>query len=211
MWVIPIFACMQFTSQIVEQAVDALSSFPGIGKRTALRLVMYLMNRPEIEVAHLAQSILKLKTDLHLCARCKTVSDQEYCDICRDPRRDESLICVVEDFSDLMAIEATAQFKGTYHVLGGLISPMEGMGPSDLSIELLLKRVADESPKEVILALSATVEGDTTMYYVAKKLQDLPVEVSNIARGISVGGELEYVDEITLGRSLLQRTQYTLN
>ena len=211
MWVIPIFACMQFTSQIVEQAVDALSSFPGIGKRTALRFVMYLMNRPEIEVAHLAQSILKLKTELHLCARCKTVSDQEYCDICRDPRRDESLICVVEDFSDLMAIEATAQFKGTYHVLGGLISPMEGIGPSDLSIELLLKRVADESPKEVILALSATVEGDTTMYYVAKKLQDLPVEVSNIARGISVGGELEYVDEITLGRSLLQRTQYTLN
>ena len=188
-----------------------ITSFPGIGKRTALRLVMYLMNRPEIEVAHLAQSILKLKTDLHLCARCKTVSDQEYCDICRDPRRDESLICVVEDFSDLMAIEATAQFKGTYHVLGGLISPMEGIGPSDLSIELLLKRVADESPKEVILALSATVEGDTTMYYVAKKLQDLPVEVSNIARGISVGGELEYVDEITLGRSLLQRTQYTLN
>ena len=211
MWVIPIFACMQFTSQIVEQAVDALSSFPGIGKRTALRLVMYLMNRPEIEVAHLAQSILKLKTDLHLCARCKTVSDQEYCDICRDQRRDESLICVVEDFSDLMAIEATAQFKCTYHVLGGLISPMEGIGQSDLSIELLLKRVADESPKEVILALSATVEGDTTMYYVAKKLQDLPVEVSNIARGISVGGELEYVDEITLGRSLLQRTQYTLN
>jgi recombination protein RecR len=150
---------MQFTSQIVEQAVDALSSFPGIGKRTALRLVMYLMNRPEIEVAHLAQSILKLKTDLHLCARCKTVSDQEYCDICRDPRRDESLICVVEDFSDLMAIEATAQFKGTYHVLGGLISPMEGIGPSDLSIELLLKRVADESPKEVILAFECHGRG----------------------------------------------------
>ena len=211
MALMPIFALMQFTSQIVEQAVEALSSFPGIGKRTALRLVMYLMNRPEIEVAHLADALIKLKTELHLCKRCGTVSDQEYCDICRDPRRDETLICVVEDFSDLMAIEATAQFKGTYHVLGGLISPMEGIGPSDLNIEAILQRVKEEGPKEVILALSATVEGDTTLYYVAKRLNEFDVVVSNIARGISVGGELEYVDEITLGRSLLQRTQYTIN
>lgn len=202
---------MQFTSQIVEEAVEALSSFPGIGKRTALRLVMYLMNRPEMEVGHLASSILKLKTELHLCSRCGTVSDQEFCAICIDPRRDETLICVVEDFSDLMAIEATAQFKGTYHVLGGLISPMEGVGPSDLNIESLIERISKEQPKEVILALSATVEGDTTMYYLAKKMQSLDVIVTNIARGISVGGELEYVDEITLGRSLLQRTQYSLN
>ncbi len=202
---------MQFTSQIVEQAVESLSSFPGIGKRTALRLVMYLLNRPEIEVAHMAEAILKLKTDLHLCKRCRTVSDHEFCEICTDLRRDESLICVVEDFSDLMAIEATAQFKGTYHILGGLISPMEGVGPGDLNIELLLQRAEEEHPKEIILALSATVEGDTTMYYIAKKLQEFNIVVSNIARGISVGGELEYVDEITLGRSLLQRTQYTLN
>ncbi len=202
---------MQFTSQIVEQAVESLSSFPGIGKRTALRLVMYLLNRPEIEVAHMAEAILKLKTDLHLCKRCRTVSDHEFCEICMDARRDENLICVVEDFSDLMAIEATAQFKGTYHVLGGLISPMDGVGPGDLNIELLLQRAEEEHPKEIILALSATVEGDTTMYYIAKKLQEFDVLVSNIARGISVGGELEYVDEITLGRSLLQRTHYTLN
>jgi len=201
---------VQFTSQIVENAVDALSSFPGIGKRTALRLVMHLMNRPEQEVAHIADALIKLKTELHLCDSCGTVSDQKICTICSDPKRTEDIICVVEDFSDLMAIESTAQFKGRYHVLGGLISPIDGVGPGDLNINNLVERVEQQKPTEVILALSATVEGDTTMYYIAKKLQSFSVEISNIARGISVGGELEYVDEVTLGRSLLQRTTYSL-
>jgi recombination protein RecR len=207
----PIFASMQFTSQIVHDAVESLSSFPGVGKRTALRMVMHLLKRPETEIAHMAQSILRLKTDLHLCHRCGTVSDFELCDICSDPRREPVTLCVVEDFSDLMSIESTAQFKGTYHVLGGLISPMDGVGPGDLNIENLVDRVEREGPEEVILALSATVEGDTTMYYLAKKLGHIPVKITHIARGISVGGELDYVDEITLGRSLLQRTQYTVS
>jgi recombination protein RecR len=211
MRVIPIFAFMQFTSQIVHEAVESLSSFPGVGKRTALRMVMYLLKRPESEIAHMAQAILRLKTDLHLCKRCGTTSDFELCSLCSDPRRENAVICVVEDFSDLMSIESTSQFKGTYHVLGGLISPMDGVGPGDLNIEALIERIKSESPQEVILALSATVEGDTTMYYIAKKVGDLPVKVTHIARGISVGGELDYVDEITLGRSLLQRTQYLIS
>ncbi len=200
---------MQFTSQIVEKAVDALSGFPGIGKRTALRLVMYLMNRPENEVGSMAESLIKLKTELQFCNKCGTVSDTQICGICSSPNRTEKQICVVEDFSDLMAIEGTGQYKGLYHVLGGLISPMDGVGPADLKIESLLERVTDEKPEEVILALSATVEGDTTMYYLGKKLEPLNVKISSIARGISIGGELEYIDEITLGRSLLQRTTYT--
>ncbi|MCL9980647.1 MAG: recombination mediator RecR [Bacteroidia bacterium] len=203
---------MQFTSDIVEKAVDALSSFPGIGKRTALRMVMYLLKRPELEVASISERILRLKTDLKFCRNCGTVSDFEYCSICSDPQRQKEVICVVEDFSDLMAIEATSQFKGEYHVLGGLISPMDGIGPSDLNLQSLFERISNSEGgiSEVILALSATVEGDTTMYYIAKKLQEFGVTVSSIARGISVGGELEYVDEITLGRSLLQRTHYSV-
>lgn len=200
---------MQFTSQIVEKAVDALSGFPGIGKRTALRLVMYLMNRPESEVGSMAEALIKLKTELQFCNKCGTVSDTQICGICNSPNRVESQICVVEDFSDLMALEGTGQYKGLYHVIGGLISPMDGVGPADLNIESLVQRVTDEKPEEVILALSATVEGDTTMYYLGKKLEPLNVKISSIARGISIGGELEYIDEITLGRSLLQRTTYT--
>ena len=200
---------MQFTSQIVEKAVDALSGFPGIGKRTALRLVMYLMNRPESEVGSMAESLIKLKTELQFCNKCGTVSDTQICGICSSPNRIENQICVVEDFSDLMALEGTGQYKGLYHVLGGLISPMDGVGPADLNIESLVQRVSEEKPEEVIFALSATVEGDTTMYYLGKKLELLNVKISSIARGISIGGELEYIDEITLGRSLLQRTTYT--
>lgn len=200
---------MQFTSQIVEKAVDALSGFPGIGKRTALRLVMYLMNRPESEVGSMAEALIKLKTELQFCSKCGTVSDTQICGICSSPNRIETQICVVEDFSDLMALEGTGQYKGLYHVLGGLISPMDGVGPADLNIESLVQRVTDETPEEVILALSATVEGDTTMYYLGKKLEPTNVKISSIARGISIGGELEYIDEITLGRSLLQRTTYT--
>jgi recombination protein RecR len=201
---------MQFTSGIVEQAVEALSSFPGIGKRTALRLVMYLLKRPEMEVANLASALLKLKTELHLCEICGNVSDQKRCDVCENPRRSEGVICIVEDFSDLMAIESTAQFKGKYHVLGGLISPMDGIGPDDLNISMLISRVENGLVEEVMMALSATVEGDTTMFYLAKKLKPFGVTVTCIARGIAVGGEIEYADEVTLGRSIAQRTEYLL-
>jgi len=201
---------MQFTSGIVEQAVEALSSFPGIGKRTALRLVMYLLKRPEMEVAKLAEALLKLKTELHLCEVCGNVSDHKRCDVCNNPRRSENVICVVEDFSDLMAIESTGQFKGKYHVLGGLISPMDGIGPDDLTIPMLISRVENGMVEEVMMALSATVEGDTTMFYLAKKLKPFGVTVTCIPRGIAVGGEIEYADEVTLGRSIAQRTEYLL-
>ena len=201
---------MQFTSSIVEKAVESLSGFPGIGKRTALRLVMYLLKRPESEVSVLAQSLIKLKTELHLCEKCCNVSDTPICAICTNPMRQSDIICVVEDFSDQMAIESTSQFLGQYHILGGLISPMDGIGPDDLSISKLVERVAQNQIAEIILALSATVEGDTTMYYIAKKLQSLNVKITCIARGISVGGEIEYADEITLGRSLMHRTSYNI-
>ncbi len=201
---------MQFTSQIVEGAVDSLSSFPGIGKRTALRMVMHLLKRPEIDVANMAQSILRLKTELFLCEDCATVSDTTRCNICSDVHRLTNTICIVEDFSDLMAIESTGQYSGLYHVLGGLISPMDGIGPSDLTIDKLMKRIESSEVKEIIFALSATVEGDTTMYYLAKRAQPFSITVSSIARGISVGGEIEFVDELTLGRSLVQRTLYTI-
>lgn len=201
---------MQFTSNIVEKAVEGLSGFPGIGKRTALRLVMYLLNRPETEVKQLSESLLRLKTDLHLCEKCCNVSDTICCTICSNAMRQQEVICVVEDFSDQMAIESTAQFIGVYHILGGLISPMDGVGPDDIHIQKLIERVQNGEVSEIILALSATVEGDTTMYYIAKKLQPLGVKITTIARGISVGGEIEYADEITLGRSLLQRTNYSV-
>lgn len=204
------FRSVQFTSIIVEKAVDALSGFPGIGKRTALRLVMYLLKRPEIEVSQMAESLLKLKTELHLCEECCNVSDTKICAICNETMRPDDVICVVEDFSDQMAVESTSQFHGKYHILGGLISPMDGIGPDDLSIQKLVERVSRHQVTEIILALSATVEGDTTMYYIAKKMQPFNVKISCIARGISVGGEIEYADEITLGRSLMNRTSYTI-
>ncbi len=199
---------MQISSQIVSDAVEALSGFPGIGKRTALRLVMYLLKRPEMEVVRLAESLIKLKTDLFLCKSCGNVSDEEICSICSNHARNNGVVCIVEDFSDLMAIESTNQFGGRYHVLGGLISPMEGIGPDDLNIMPLVNRIQQDNIQEVLLALSATVEGDTTMFYIAKKIKDTGVKVTCIARGISVGGEIEYADEITLGRSILQRTEY---
>lgn len=199
---------MQFTSAIVEQAVEALAGFPGIGRRTALRMVMYLLQRPETEVAHLADSVLKLKTELKLCNVCGNVSDADICQVCSNPSRDHSVICVVEDFSDQMSIEGTSQYQGVYHVLGGLISPMDGIGPEELNIQSLLDRSAGGETREVIMAFSATVEGDTTMYYLARKLRDLPVKVSCISRGIAMGGEISYADEITLGRSILNRTEY---
>lgn len=199
---------MQFTSAIVEQAVDALAGFPGIGRRTALRMVMYLLQRPEMEVARLADSVLKLKTELKLCNVCGNVSDHETCNVCANPGRNHGLICVVEDFSDQMSIESTSQYNGVYHVLGGLISPMDGIGPDELNIQSLLDRAANGETSEIIMAFSANVEGDTTMYYLARKLRDLPVKVSCISRGISIGGEIGYADEVTLGRSIVNRTEY---
>ncbi|MEY4002400.1 MAG: recombination protein RecR [Bacteroidota bacterium] len=199
---------MQFTSGIVEQAVEALSGFPGIGKRSALRMVMYLLNRPEHEVVNLADSILKIKTELKLCRVCGNVSDHELCNVCSNPSRNAKIICVVEDFSDQMSIESTAQFHGLYHVLGGLIAPMDGIGPDQLHIQALLDRISKSAPEEIIMAFSATVEGDTTMFYLAKKLRELPVRISCISRGIAIGGEIGYADEITLGRSIANRTEY---
>jgi recombination protein RecR len=190
--------------------VEALAGFPGIGRRTALRLVMHLLQRPEMEVAHLADALLKLKTELKLCKTCGNVSDSVECSVCANPSRNHSIICVVEDFSDQMAIEATSQYSGVYHVLGGLISPMDGIGPEELNIANLLSRTANDGVKEIIMAFSATVEGDTTMFFLAKKMREFPVTISCISRGIAIGGEIEYADEITLGRSLMNRTEYKI-
>lgn len=199
---------MNFSSKLLENAVNEFSSLPGIGQKTALRLVLHLLNQPQAEVEKFSNSLLILKRDIRYCLECHNISDHELCQICSSVKRDKSLICVVEDTRDVMAIENTGQYQGGYHVLGGLISPMDGIGPSDLNIESLVKRVQAGGIKEVILALSATMEGDTTIFYLYKKLKDAGVSISTIARGIAFGGELEYVDEITLGRSIATRVPY---
>lgn len=199
---------MNFSSKLLENAVNEFSSLPGIGQKTALRLVLHLLNQPQAEVEKFSNSLLILKRDIRYCNECHNISDHELCQICSSVKRDKSLICVVEDTRDVMAIENTGQFQGGYHVMGGLISPMDGIGPSDLNIESLVKRVHAGGIKEVILALSATMEGDTTIFYLYKKLKDAGVSISTIARGIAFGGELEYVDEITLGRSIATRIPY---
>jgi recombination protein RecR len=199
---------MNFSSKLLENAVNEFSSLPGIGQKTALRLVLHLLNQPQTEVEKFSNSLLILKRDIRYCNECHNISDHELCQICSSVKRDKSLICVVEDTRDVMAIENTGQYQGGYHVMGGLISPMDGIGPSDLNIESLVKRVQAGGIKEVILALSATMEGDTTIFYLYKKLKDAGVSISTIARGIAFGGELEYVDEITLGRSIATRVPY---
>jgi recombination protein RecR len=199
---------MNFSSKLLENAVNEFSSLPGIGQKTALRLVLHLLNQPQTEVEKFSNSLLILKRDIRYCLECHNISDHELCQICSSVKRDKSLICVVEDTRDVMAIENTGQYQGGYHVMGGLISPMDGIGPSDLNIESLVKRVYAGGIKEVILALSATMEGDTTIFYLYKKLKDAGVSISTIARGIAFGGELEYVDEITLGRSIATRVPY---
>jgi recombination protein RecR len=199
---------MNFSSKLLENAVNEFSSLPGIGQKTALRLVLHLLNQPQSEVEKFSNSLLILKRDIRYCVECHNISDQEICEICSSVKRDKSLICVVEDTRDVMAIENTGQYQGGYHVMGGLISPMDGIGPSDLNIESLVKRVYEDGIKEVILALSATMEGDTTIFYLYKKLKDAGISISTIARGIAFGGELEYVDEITLGRSIATRVPY---
>ena len=199
---------MNFSSKLLESAVNEFAKLPGVGQRTALRLVLHLLNQSDVEVAQFTESLNRLKQEIRFCESCHNISDQPICEICSSHKRDRGLICVVEDTRDVMAIENTAQFQGLYHVLGGLISPMDGIGPSDLSIDDLVERVQKGEVREVVLALSATMEGDTTIFFLYKKLKGFPVQISTIARGIAFGGELEYVDEITLGRSIATRVPY---
>ncbi len=198
----------QYPSQLLERAVEAFSQLPGVGRKTALRLVLHLLRQPADEVDGFAEAVVRVKHDVKYCKVCHNISDSEVCSICSDPRRDASLVCVVENIQDVMAIENTQQFHGLYHVLGGIISPMDGVGPHDLEIDSLVKRVDEGGVKEVILALASTMEGDTTNFYLSRKLKGKNVKLSVIARGISVGDELEYTDEVTLGRSILNRTPF---
>lgn len=202
---------MNFSSKLLEQAVDEFGKLPGVGRRSALRLVLHLLKQSEEDVSRFTHAIDLLKSDIKFCNVCFNISDREVCEVCASAKRDSSLICVVEDTRDVMAIENTHQFQGVYHVLGGLISPMEGVGPSDLKIDELVERVRENEVREVILAMSATMEGDTTIFYIYRKLKEFDINVSTIARGIAFGGELEYVDEVTLGRSILSRVPYERN
>lgn len=201
---------MNFSSKTIENAVEALSGFPGVGKRSALRMVMYLIKRPNDEAQNLANVISKLKTELMQCKTCFNISDTPICSICSSINRNKNIICVVEDMMDVIAIENTAQFNGLYHVLGGLISPIDGVGPDELYIEALVNRVASETIEEIIIALNANIEGDTTAFYIARKLHNSKIKITTISKGVSVGSELEYTDEITLGRSLTSRVPYQL-
>ncbi len=198
----------QYPSQLLERAVEAFSQLPGVGRKTALRLVLHLLRQSTEDVDSFADAVIRVKHDVKYCKVCHNISDNEVCSICSDPRRDSSVVCVVENIQDVMAIENTQQFHGLYHVLGGIISPMDGIGPHDLEIESLVERVEEGTVKEVILALASTMEGDTTNFYISRKLKDTGVKLSVIARGISVGDELEYTDEVTLGRSILNRTPF---
>ncbi len=197
-----------YPSALLENAVNEFSKLPGIGKKSALRLVLHLLRQDEEEVAFFTDAILKLKREVKYCRECHNISDTDICEICANPARDPALICVVENVREVMAIEKTGQFKGLYHVLGGIISPIDGIGPSDLEIASLEERVKSGHVNEVILALSATMEGDTTNFYIYRKLQPYTAKVSIIARGVSIGDEIEYADEVTLGRSILNRTPF---
>ena len=198
-----------YSSQLLEKAVSEFSKLPGIGRKTALRLVLWMLRQDNTDIESFADAVLRMKHEIRHCHVCHNISDNDTCPICADPRRDASTICVVENVQDVMAIENTMQFKGLYHVLGGIISPMDGMGPSDIEIDSLVERVSAGGVKEVILALSPTMEGDTTNFYIYRKLAPYSdVKISIIARGIAVGNELEYTDEVTLGRSILNRTLF---
>ena len=197
-----------FPSALLENAVNELARLPGIGRKTALRLALHLLRQDEEKVTHFAESILKMRREITYCSVCHNISDRPVCSICADTTRDHSLICVVENVKEVMAIEKTMQFRGVYHVLGGIISPIDGIGPSDLEIVSLEERVKKGEIREVILALSATMEGDTTNFYIFRRLQASHVKVSIIARGVSIGDEIEYADEVTLGRSILNRTPF---
>ncbi|NIK92453.1 recombination protein RecR [Mangrovimonas sp. CR14] len=202
---------MEFSSKLLAKAVDEMSQLPGIGKRTALRLVLHLLRQPEGQTIQLADALKLLRQQIKLCKSCNNISDTELCDICSNPRRNPEIICVVEDIRDVMAIENTSSFKGLYHVLGGKISPMDGIGPNDLNIQPLVDKVKQGEVKELIFALGSTMEGDTTNFYIYKQIQDYEVQTTTIARGISVGNELEYTDEITLGRSIINRIPFEVS
>ena len=199
---------MEFSSKLLERAVNEMSQLPGIGKRTALRLVLHMLRQPKEQTTLLSEALQNMRTNVKFCRSCHNISDVSLCEICANPNRNESIICVVEDVKDVMAIENTSSFKGLYHVLGGKISPMDGIGPHDLNIESLVEKVKQGVIKELIFALSSTMEGDTTNFYIYKQIQDYKVITSTIARGISVGDELEYADEITLGRSIVNRIPF---
>ena len=198
----------EFSSILLENAVESLSKLPGIGKKTALRLALHLLNSDDLETEQLADSLLKMKHNIMLCERCYNISDTKVCSICSNPRRDENTLCVVADMRDVLAIERTASYNGLYHVLGGVISPIEGISPNDLKITQLVQRTQKEDIKEIILALPATIEGDTTNFYIFRQLKDFEGKISVISKGIAVGDALEYVDEVTLGRSIQNRIPF---
>jgi len=199
---------MEFPSKFIENAVNEISNLPGIGKKTALRLVLHLLRQPKDQSKNLASAISEMRLNVNFCKNCHNISDLDVCEICSNPRRDQSVICVVEDIRDVMAIEKTSSFNGLYHVLGGKISPIDGIGPDDLNIESLVEKVKNNPINEVIFALSTTMEGDTTNFYIYRKISDYNIATSTIARGISVGDDLEYADEVTLGRSITDRIPF---
>ena len=199
---------MDFSSKLLENAVNEVSQLPGIGKRTALRLVLHLLKQPEAQTLRLSQSLQQMRETINFCKNCHNISDTEICEICASPNRDESIVCVVEDIRDVMAIENTSQYRGHYHVLGGKISPMDGVGPLDLNIPSLVEKVKSGKVSEIIFALSSTMEGDTTNFYIFKQIEAYEVTTTTIARGIPIGDELEYADEVTLGRSILNRIPF---
>ena len=197
-----------YSSKLVENAVNELARLPGIGKKTALRLALHLLKKEDNVAVSLGDAIVKMRNEIMFCNECFNISDSEVCEICANPNRTKETVCVVEDIRDVMAIENTGQYQGVYHILGGIISPMDGIGPNNLHIDSLIDRVRKGNVQEVIMALSTTIEGDTTNFYIYKKLKDFKVTISTIARGIAIGDELEYTDEVTLGRSILNRMPY---
>lgn len=199
---------MKFSSQLLEQAVQAFSGLPGVGKKSALRLALHLVNQDEQYARQFSKAIVDMREGIRSCEQCHNLSDRPLCTVCEDTMRDGQILCVVESIRDVMAIEDTAQFRGRYHVLGGIISPLDGVGPSDLNITSLTHRIEKEGIKEIVMAISPTIEGETTIYYISKQLVPTGVRISTIARGVSFGGELEYADEITLGRSIVARVPY---
>jgi recombination protein RecR len=198
-----------FPSRLLENAVNEFATLPGIGRKTAFRLVMHLLRREEADVTRFGEAVIRLRKEVSYCRECHNISDNDICNVCSDPSRDKSTVCVVENIQDVMAIENTRQYRGVYHVLGGIISPVDGIGPGELNIPTLVARAESGEVTEVILALSTTMEGDTTNYYLFKKLAPSGIEVTTLARGVSMGDELEYIDELTLGRSLVNRTPFS--
>lgn len=199
---------MQFPSRLIEDAVNAFARLPGIGKKSALRMVVYLLQKEKADTEQIAQAISRMRSEIQFCTECHNVSDDEICSVCSNPHRDKSTICIVENFRDIIAIENTKNYNGVYHVLEGLISPIDGIGPDKLNIAKLMERVQNGEAKEIIMALNPTIDGDTTIFYLSKQLLQFDVKITTIARGISFGGELEYVDEITLSRSIQARLPY---